>query len=175
MNLEYKNLLPEDFDLDSRVWIYQSNRRFTMAEALDMELLLNDFTEQWTSHGADVQAYGTLFFGQFVVLLADETKAGVSGCSTDASVRFIKQLGDQFGVDFFNRTNLAFFIKDKIELLPMSQLTYAIANNFITGDTFYFNNLVQTKKELEDQWIIPVKESWLAAKLAVTSASNLPR
>lgn len=87
-----------------------------MSEALEIETLLEEFTAEWTSHGADVKAYGNLFFGQFVVLMADETQAGVSGCSTDSSVRFIKGLGERFRVDFFNRTSLAFVVKDKIQV-----------------------------------------------------------
>ena len=165
MNLEYKHLLPENFSDESRVWIYQSSRLFSLSEALEVEELINKFTAEWRSHGAEVDAYGNLFFGQFVVLMADERKAGVSGCSTDSSVRFIKQLGEKFGVDFFNRTNLAFVVKDKVQLLPMTQLSYAAQNFFIDSDTVYFNNLVQTKKELEQKWILPIKDSWLATKL----------
>ena len=165
MKVDYKYLLPGSFSKDSRVWVYQSNRLLSIAEALEAEDLIKEFCKEWTSHGADVDAYGNLFFGQFLVLMADETRAGVSGCSTDSSVRFIKQLGEKFGVDFFNRTNLAFIVKEKIQLLPMSQLTYAGQNFFIDGDTLYFNNLVQTKKELEEKWIIPIKDSWLASKV----------
>ena len=165
MNLEYKELLPENFSPDSRVWIYQSSRLFTLAEALEIETLLNKFSAEWRSHGAEVNAYCNLFFGQFVVLMADETQAGVSGCSTDSSVRFIKELGQKFGVDFFNRTNLAFLVKDKTQVLPLSQLHYAFDNGFINEDSLYFNNLVATKKELENNWIIPVKNSWLAQRL----------
>lgn len=165
MNLTYKHLLPDTFAPESRVWIYQSSRLFLLSEALEIEELLNKFTAEWRSHGAEVDAYGNLFFGQFVVLMADETRAGVSGCSTDSSVRFIKQLGEKFGVDFFNRTNLAFVVKEKIQVLPLSQLSYAVQNFYIDGDTLYFNNLVQTKKELEEGWIVPVKASWLAQKV----------
>lgn len=167
MTLEYKHLLPDNFADNSRVWIYQSSRLFSLSEALDIEDQLTSFTADWQSHGADVDAYGNLFFGQFIILMADETRAGVSGCSTDSSVRFIKQMGEQFGIDFFNRTTLAFVVKEKIQLLPMNQLTYAAKNGFIDGDTPYFNNLVQTKKELENNWIIPVKESWLGKKLGL--------
>ena len=113
MNLEYKYLLPGNFSAQSRVWIYQSSRMFMLSEALEIEELLNKFSAEWRSHGAEVDAYANLFFGQFIVLMADERRAGVSGCSTDASVRFIKELGEKFGVDFFNRTNLAFFTKEK--------------------------------------------------------------
>lgn len=168
MNLEYKHLLPDNFTDNSRVWIYQSSRLFTLSEALEIESLLNKFTAEWRSHGAEIDAYGNLFFGQFVVLMVDETRAGVSGCSTDSSVRFIKMLGEQFKVDFFNRTQLAFFVKHKTQLLPLNQLSYALQNHFIDGNTLYFNNLVQTKKELEESWILPIKDSWLGKKL------NLP-
>ncbi len=165
MNLEYKKFLPSGFSPDSRVWIYQSSRLFTITEALEMEGLLHKFSEEWLSHGAEVNAYCNLLFGQFVILMADETQVGVSGCSTDSSVRFIKELGQKFGVDFFDRTSLAFYIKDKIQMLPMSQLPYALEHGFINEETLYFNNLVQTKKELENNWIIPVKNSWLAGRL----------
>src|SRR5437763_7208263 len=102
MNLEYKHLLPDNFSAQSRVWIYQSSRLFTLSEALNIESLLNKFSSEWRSHGSEVNAYANLFFGQFVLLMADERQAGVSGCSTDTSVRFIKQLGQDFHVDFFN-------------------------------------------------------------------------
>lgn len=168
MNLTYQHLLPEDFAPQSRVWIYQSSRLFSLSEAFELEDLIKDFCEQWTSHGAEVKAYGNLFFGQFVVLMADESQTGVGGCSTDSSVRFIKSLEQKFSVDFFNRNNLAFVVKDKIELLPLNQLPYAFNNQFITPETLYFNNLVVNKAGLENDWIIPVKNSWLAKKLPIT-------
>jgi hypothetical protein len=165
MNLEYRELLPDNFPGNSKVWIYQSSRLFTLSEALEIETLLNKFAAEWRSHGAEVNAYCNLFFGQFIVLMADESQVGVGGCSTDSSVRFIKDLSEKFGVDLLNRTNLAFVIKDKIQVLPMSQLPYAFENGFINGDTLFFDNLVLNKAALESKWIVPVKESWLASKL----------
>lgn len=165
MNLDYKHLLPQDFDAGSRVWIYQSSRLFMISEALEIESMLEEFVEQWKSHGTPVKGYGNLFFGQFIVLMADETASGVSGCSTDSSVRLIKQIEARFNVNMFDRQMLALMIKDKLQLLPLSQLNYAIENNFIGPDTLYFNNLVQTKSELEHNWLIPVKESWLAKRI----------
>jgi hypothetical protein len=165
MKLEYEHLIPEDFHPASRVWIYQSSRLFTIGEALEIEELLNDFVEQWHTHGAKVKGYANLLFGQFIVILADETAAGVSGCSTDSSVRLIKDIEQKFKVDMFNRQNLAFVVKDKVQLLPLQQLKYAAENNFIEANTLYFNNLVQTKEELISNWLIPVKESWVAKKV----------
>jgi hypothetical protein len=161
---EYRHLLPASFAQDSRVWIYQCSRRLSLAEALQAEDLLEQFTGNWNSHGIPVKGYANLFFGQFVVLMADETATGVSGCSTDSSVRLVKEMEAVFKVSLFDRQSLAFIIKDSIQLLPMSQLQYAIDNDFISADSIYFNNLVQTKDELEKKWMIPVKDSWLARR-----------
>ncbi len=165
MKLDYQYLLEGNFHPESRVWVYQSSRLFSMSEAFEVEDMLKRFTESWLSHGSPIKGAAYLFFGQFIILMADESATGVSGCSTDTSVRLIKEVEQRFGVSMFDRLSLAFVIKDKVELLPMSQLPYAVKNGFINGDTLYFNNLVQTKEELEKNWIIPVKESWLANKV----------
>ena len=167
MNLEYKQFIDENFSPDSRVWVYQSNRLFSLNEALTIEELLNDFIAKWLSHGVRVKGAGYLFFGQFVILMADEKATGVSGCSTDSSVRLIKDIEQRFGVNMFDRTTLAFVVKDKVQLLPLSQLQYAFDNRFIDSHTLYFNNLVQTKAELENNWLVPIKDSWLSKKITV--------
>jgi hypothetical protein len=169
MNLDFKYLLVGNFHPRSKVWIYQASRVFSISEALDVEEMLNEFVSQWKSHGTPVKGAGYLLFGQFMVLMADETATGVSGCSTDSSVRLVKEVEQRFGINMFDRTTLAFVIKDNIQLLPLSQLQYALDNQFITPDTLYFNNLVQTKQELENEWIIPVKQSWLAKRYKVLS------
>ena len=160
----WKSLIPGEFAPDSRVWIYQSSRFFTLTEALQVEGLLEDFVDHWQSHGAPVKGYANLLFGQFVVIMADERATGVSGCSTDSSVRVIKEIEKLFGVSMFDRQSLAFLRKEKIELIPISQFPHAMDGGLINADTLYFNNLVATKKELLETWIIPVKNSWLARR-----------
>jgi hypothetical protein len=164
MNLHFQDHLPVNFSDSSKVWIYQSNRMFTISEALKVEELLEDFTSNWKSHGSDVKGYANLFFGQFIILMADETATTVGGCSTDSSVRVIKSIEQDFNVHLFDRQLLAFVVKERIQLIPLSQLDYAIENKFITADTLYFNNTVLIKKELIEHWIIPVSESWLSKK-----------
>jgi hypothetical protein len=165
MNLNYRDLLPEDFAPSSRVWIYQSNRLFSMGEALSIEDKLNEFVAGWNSHGDPVKGFATMFFGQFIILMADESATGVSGCSTDSSVRLIKDIERTYNVNLFDRQLLAFVIKEKVQLLPLNQLNYAVQNGFISSETLYFNNTILTKQELLDKWIIPVKDSWLAKKI----------
>ena len=165
MTFNYREMLPEEMDASSRVWIYQSSRLFTISEALQIEEMLNEFVGSWHSHGVAVKGYANLFYGQFIILMADETASGVSGCSTDSSVRLMKSIEQKFRVQLFDRLLLAFLIEGKVQLLPISQLDFAEQNQFISRDTIYFNNTVQTKKELEEKWLLPLKESWLKDRM----------
>jgi hypothetical protein len=164
MNLEYKSLLPESFSDESRVWIYQSSRLFSLSEALQIEELLENFVKGWNSHGTPVKGFATMFFGQFIILIADETATGVSGCSTDSSVRLIKEIEKIFHVSLFDRQTLAFIKNEKVQLIPMNQLNYAVENGFIDGNTLYFNNTILDKKGLKDNWLIEAKDSWLGKR-----------
>jgi len=172
MNLNYRNLLPGEFHAGSRLWIYQSSRMFTIPEALEIEDLLNEFVRNWLSHGAPVKGFASVFFGQFILLMADETNTTLGGCSTDTSVRLIKSIETRFQVHLFDRQSLAFVVKDKIQLLPYTQLAYAVENGFIKPETLYFNNTVQTKADLEENWIIPVKNSWLKNRVVFKQFSE---
>ncbi len=167
MNLNFQSTISTHFSDDSRLWIYQSNRTLELNEVLAIEELLKDFTTNWKSHGDDVMGFGTVLFAHFIILMADERQSGVSGCSTDTSVRLMKNIEQDLGIDLFNRQNLAFVVNEKIQLIPLSQIQNAIENDIISPDTLYFNNTVQTKKELEQNWILPIKESWLVKKLVV--------
>jgi hypothetical protein len=173
MEFNYRELLPEEFDHSSRVWIYQSSRLFSISEAFLLEEMLTSFIGTWNSHTVPVKGYANLFFGQFIVLMADEKASMVSGCSTDSSVHLIKEIEKRFGVQLFDRQLLAFYIKDKVQLLPLSQLEHGIAGGLLKPDTLYFNNTVLTKSELETKWIIPLKESWLAKKISFPQTLSL--
>jgi hypothetical protein len=158
-------LLPADFHPASRVWIYQSNRPFNEQEVLEINEQLHHFTSQWQAHGDPVKGWGQVLFNQVVVIIADESATMVSGCSTDSSVRIIKSMENQYKVNFFDRLLLGFLVKDKLQLLPMAQLPYALEKGFIDENTIYLNNTVLTKQDLEKSWLTPLKSSWLAKKL----------
>ena len=165
MNIHFQDLIPGDFNDNSRVWVYQSNRAFDVTETLQIEDLLKNFCKDWNSHGSEVKGFANLFFGHFIIVMADETKVKIGGCSTDSSVRFIKNIQQDFNVELLDRQLMAFIVKENIVLIPLSKVNYSIENYIITPETLYFNNTILTKKELLKNWIIPVKDSWLAKRI----------
>jgi hypothetical protein len=106
--------------------------------------------------------------------MADETASGVSGCSTDSSVRLIRQIEQQTEIRLFDRLDLAFYIDGKIELLSMAQFPLAVKTGRLSGDSLYFNNTVRTKEELESNWLTPLKDSWLGARYQSLSDPAAP-
>jgi hypothetical protein len=155
------NVLPGDFAPNSKVWIYQSNRPFSEEEETEINEQLYNFYIQWKSHGNDVKGWAKLIFGQFVVVMADEARSGVSGCSTDGMVRVIKSLERQYQVDLFDRLTITFLVDDKPQPLPMQQVKYALEKGYIETDTLLFNNTVDTRAKLESEWLVPLDKSWL--------------
>ena len=116
-----------------------------------------------------VKGYANLLFGQFIVFMADDTQSRICGRSIDSVARFVQEIEQAFSMHLLDRQTLAFVVKDKVQLLPLAQLQYSVDNNFITPDTLYFNNLITDKSSLLTQWLIPVKDSWLAKRISPLS------
>ena len=161
------NLIPQEFPDNSRVWIYQCSRAFIEKEEKEVNEQLHQFYTQWQAHGAPVRGWAKLLFRQFVVIIADETDVEVSGCSTDSSVRVIKSLERQYDVNFFDRMMITFLVKDNAEMLPYTQVQYALDKGYINENTLLFNNVATTKKELLETWLVPLNKSWLAGRVSI--------
>jgi hypothetical protein len=156
----------------SRVWIYQASRALN---ASDKEYLLDglrNLCDQWAAHGNPLKTSFVIQFDRFVVLAVDEQTAGASGCSIDASVRYLKSLQEKLGLDFFDRSQVAFQQDDKIELYPLKELRALFENHTLSGETIAFNNLVSTKAEWENEWRAPVRQSWLSRHLPKTAVAG---
>jgi len=169
---ELNNLLPTGFPDESKVWIYQSSRAFIEKEEKEVNEQLHQFYANWQTHGAPVKGWAGLLFRQFVVVIADETAETVSGCSTDSSVRVIKSLERQYDVNFFDRMMITFLVKGKAEMLPFTQVQYAIDKGYINEDTMLFNNVVTDKKGLLNDWLVPLKNSWLAGRVSFSGVAQ---
>lgn len=147
----------------ARVWVYQAGRLLTEAEILPLLPRLAAFTESWTSHGKQLAASAEFLHQQFLVIGLDEEVAGASGCSIDASVRFVQELEQRLGVALLEKSRMAFLVQGQVLLLSRPELRAAIAAGQLTPDTLYFNNTLTTKGELDAQWPAPAGQTWLAS------------
>lgn len=149
-----------NFSPQSRVWIYQSDRKFTASEKNIILDKLTAFTKQWRAHGNELAAAAEIRDGFFIVLIVDETQANVTGCSIDSSVRLIKEIEQELNVDLFNRLNIAYINGQDIVIVNRTNFENLINQGKVTTETIVFNNLVQTLTDLDSKWKVPLKDSW---------------
>jgi len=150
------NNLPDD----SRIWIYQSNRKLSDTEIAEIEGKTAPFLEQWTAHGTDLEAGFEIKYGRFIVIGLNQTNASASGCSIDASVRFIQSLEKEYEIDLLDKMNVTFYSGDYIAHKPLIEFKKMAKARSVSKNTIVFNNLVNTKAEYLENWEIPAKESW---------------
>ena len=146
----------------ARVWIYQASRPFTSKETVSIAPALARFAEEWTSHGRSLLASAAVLHQHFLVLGLDEAVAGASGCSIDASVRFVAQLEQHLGLELLEKSRLAFVQDGQVQLLDRRALKEAAASGAVAPGTLYFDNTLATKGELDTRWPRPAGETWLA-------------
>jgi hypothetical protein len=162
---EINTSVPESFSSESKIWIYQSNRPFSLIEKKEAAGLLQAFTNNWLSHGKKVKGFGIILFNQFIILAADESASSVSGCSTDSSVRLMKEIEQKFNIHLFDRQKLAFLSNGEIKIIPVNEFPKALDQGVLAPDTIYFNNLVDTLEKLKNNWIIRTDQSWLSSRI----------
>ena len=139
---------------DSRVWVYQSNRSFSENEKTLLNESFKDFVSSWAAHGSKLVADATVIGDYFVALAVDEKTAMASGCSIDSSVKFIKSVGQQLNIDFFNRLKLVVKKDSESKMISFSDL-----NQYTDWDVY--NTLINTVEQLNTSFLIPVEESEL--------------
>ncbi|WP_428742487.1 ABC transporter ATPase [Tenacibaculum sp.] len=157
MFTEYKKL-PQN----SRVWVYQSDREFTQEEIEHISAKALIFIDNWTRHGDDLKGSFTIKYNQFLVLGVDENFNNVSGCSIDASVRFIQELEKELNLDLMDKMNISFKDGENINIVKLTEFQNFAKEQKITSETVVFNNMVNTKKDFETKWEVPAKQSWHA-------------
>ncbi|CAM4156768.1 hypothetical protein SAMN06265348_105154 [Pedobacter westerhofensis] len=148
------------FSPQSKVWIYQGDREFTETEMTAIRQQLNDFTSQWKAHGHQLQAKAEILYNYFIVFIVDEATAGATGCSIDASVRIVKGFEQEYGIDLFNRFNMAYKVGQKVVVVNKEDFETLITIKKVTPETIVFNNMVQNLADFETKWEVPFRESW---------------
>ena len=97
--------LPEN----SRIWIYQSNRKLSDSEILSIETKIITFLNSWTAHGKNLEAGYEIKYNRFIVFGLNQENASASGCSIDASVNFIQKIEKDFGLDLMDKMNVTYY------------------------------------------------------------------
>lgn len=163
--------LPEN----SRIWIYQANRKLTPQEKQQASVALQTFCESWTAHQQSLKTSYSIEDDQFIILATDEDYHQPSGCSIDSSVRALKELQNSLGIDFFDRTKVAFLVNNNVLTHPLANLKRLFESGELGADTLTFDNLVPSRGDLTRRWKTPVEKTWLVKYLPNSALASEKR
>lgn len=155
MYVPFENL-PEE----ARVWIYQSDRKFSEAELAELDAALKTFIEGWAAHGTGLEASYQIKYNRFIILAVNQKPQSATGCSIDASVHFIQELEKKYNVSLLDKMNVTFKTGEHIAHKPLKDFKRMAKEKAVSANTIVFNNLVNTIGELQDFWEVPASESW---------------
>ncbi|UAB75095.1 ABC transporter ATPase [Mesoflavibacter sp. SCSIO 43206] len=150
------NTLPEH----SRVWIYQANRSFSEEELTEIKQKLDTFITNWTAHGSDLNAGYDIRYKRFIILAVNQTSQSATGCSIDASVRFIQQLEQDYNVDLMDKMNVSYKQGQFVAHKTLLDFKKMVKDKAVSKNTIVFNNLVTNIGELNENWEVPAEQSW---------------
>ena len=154
MDTSNKDLFTQ-FPDQSKVWLYQSNRALNPTEIKELEQELLSFVEGWAAHGNELWAAAKVLNPYFSVLAVNDSLVPPSGCSVDASVHRMKEIGQEMGINFFDRMTVTIQEGDEIKQIHFSELE----NH---NEALIFDPLINSLGELRAEWPRPIKKSSLA-------------
>lgn len=150
----------ENLPDDSRLWVYQANQTISdeLKEIIEKQLTKN--IESWSAHGVYLAGSFCVISNRFVIIAVNESYHSPSGCSIDASTHWLKELGNQLNIDFFDRSVV---YTNNDELLSFQPFTAKkqIELGIINANSPIFDNLIKTVSELKTTFTKPANETWM--------------
>lgn len=145
----------------AKIWCYTLSRELTAEEFSAMESSITSFLEQWASHGKGLTAsrewIGT---GQGLMIAVNEEFASASGCSIDACVHHLKDLGNRFHLDFFNRMKVVVREAQFFHVNDIQGLKQGFEVEKYNENTPVWNQLAPTLGVYRRAPFLPLSQSW---------------
>jgi len=148
---------------NTRLWIYQADRILTDGQCSRIAEALQEFVAQWTAHGNQLCGSFEIRYNAFILLMVDESKAMVTGCSIDKSVHLLKKVASELGIVLFDPLQIAYRDADSVlRVVHHEAFRTLIESGTVTAETIVFNNMITSAGDLADKWEVPMRESWHA-------------
>ena len=127
---------------------------------MEIKQKLDEFLTQWTVHGSNLKAGYDIKYKRFITIALDQEVNAASGCSIDASVRFIQSLEQKYNVDLLDKMNVSFKQGEFVAYKTLTDFRKMAKNKSVSPNTIVFNNLVNNKAEYLSDWEVPASDSW---------------
>jgi hypothetical protein len=147
----------------SRLYIFGSSRPLTADETARFLAAADEFLASWQAHKADVAAAREWRHDRFLLVAADESVTGLSGCSIDSLVNRIKAFEGEMAVRFLDGGAVFHRKGSDIVRTGRAEFIRLIESGEVGKGTIVFDNTITTLGQLRaGSWELPFERSWHA-------------
>ncbi len=146
---------------NARIWIFQSTEFLEFEKIERISARMMNFLRDWQAHGQDLKASFDIRYDRFIIVYLDEASYQATGCSIDKLIRVIQGLEHELGISLMDRTQIAYRDDNAmIDTMHMTGFRAALESGDLDETCIVFNNLVETKSDLKENWEVPLSRSW---------------
>jgi len=150
----------ESLSETAKVWVYPASRKFYKNEVAEVEEKIKSFVSQWKEGDAGFKAAYRFLHDRFVIVAVEDSKTPLTNQDLDQVVGFILQLQSEYELELLDRMNVCFKQGEFVQYKDIKEFKKLLKNKSVSTKTIVFDNLIQTKEELEHFWEVPITESW---------------
>ena len=150
----------ESLSETAKVWIYPASRKFYKEELETVEEKVKTFVSEWKSDDADFKASYQFLYNRFIIVLAEDEDGKLTNLDIDTLVGFILQLQTEYELELLDKMNVCFKQGEYVQYKEIKEFKKLLKSKSVSSKTIVFDNLIQTKEELEHFWEVPITESW---------------
>jgi hypothetical protein len=151
--------------MNQRIWIYTLSQSLSAEQLVDFKNSCDAFVNSWTAHDVKLDASYELYKNRLLLFKVNEASYNASGCSIDKQVRFVKDQEQHLNIELLNRMLVAYEEHDQFYIVHQSNIKQLLANGEITENTIVYNNSITSSLQLQNEWKITLKKSWLGKHL----------
>jgi hypothetical protein len=145
----------------ARLWIFSASRALAEPERQQVLAEVDAFIERWAAHGTPLTAARDVRYDRFVFIAVDVDAADASGCSIDALVRRMRQLGEMLGVELVNNAPILYRDGDGIARVSRERFAELVEAGEVALDSLVFDNTVTSVGDVRaGRWEVRAGDAW---------------
>lgn len=150
----------ESLSESAKTWVYPASRKFYKEELSAVENKIKDFVSDWKKDDTEFKASYQFLYDRFVVVLAEDPEGKLTNQDLDQVVAFILSLQADYQLELLDRMNVCFKQGEFVQYKEIKEFKQLLKKKSVSKKTIVFDNLIQTKEELQHFWEVPITESW---------------
>ena len=143
-----------------KLWVFPSSRKFYPQEISELKTSIETFLNEWSSNEEGFNCAFQLKYDRFIIISVDDSEKKLSLKAHDKLSAFILSLEAKYEILLLDKINVCYKQGEFVQYKELKDFKKLLKNKAITAKSIIFDNLITTKIDFENNWEIPIEESW---------------